>query len=309
MALCFLDVAIGDRAAHAQQQAAFTRSAAALTNLASSYGFKPTFAAMNDEEKTAFAEFYSAQHSDPLSMAPPPPLPGGRIVIGLDDEAAPKACENFRGLCAGTHGVGKVSGKPLTYRDAPFHRIIPGFCAQGGDFIFGDGSGKDTVFGKPTFNDEKGGLKRKLEARGLLCMANNGKNSNGCQFFFTLAPLPKLDGLHVVFGRIVEVRVGLLSLMRWSLSLVHTRAISCAGHGRGGGHGTSGQRRWQAPNCRHHHRLRLALISRRAISHFHAMVILCVAPSKHAKDAPTSTAFACQSQCTRAPCASPSGPQ
>jgi cyclophilin family peptidyl-prolyl cis-trans isomerase len=72
-----------------------------------------------------------------------------------------------------------------------------------GDLVFGDGSGKETVFGKPTFNDEKGGLKRKHDAAGVLSMANSGKNSNGCQFFLTFAAAPKLDGLHVVFGRAV----------------------------------------------------------------------------------------------------------
>ncbi len=70
--------------------------------------------------------------------------------------------------------------------------------------MFGDGSGKDTIFGKTTFNDEKGGLKLKFDSAGIVAMANSGKNSNSCQFFITFAPQPKLDGQYVIFGRVRE---------------------------------------------------------------------------------------------------------
>ncbi|KFM23630.1 Peptidyl-prolyl cis-trans isomerase cypE [Auxenochlorella protothecoides] len=66
-----------------------------------------------------------------------------------------------------------------------------------------DGSGGDSIYGKP-FNDEKGGLKLKHDAAGIVSMANSGKNSNTSQFFLTLGPAPACDGKHTVFGRVVE---------------------------------------------------------------------------------------------------------
>jgi cyclophilin family peptidyl-prolyl cis-trans isomerase len=74
-----------------------------------------------------------------------------------------------------------------------FHRIVSGFCCQGGDVVRGDGSGGDSIYGGK-FNDEKQGLKLKHDAVGVLSMANSGKNSNSSQFFFTLAAAPQCDG-------------------------------------------------------------------------------------------------------------------
>lgn len=74
-----------------------------------------------------------------------------------------------------------------------FHRIVKGFCCQGGDVVKGDGSGGDSIYGC-AFNDEKQALKLKHAAAGVLAMANSGKNSNSSQFFFTLAPAPQCDG-------------------------------------------------------------------------------------------------------------------
>ena len=130
------------------------------------------------------------------------PAPHERIIIELFSDVAPNACANFLSLCTGDKGKAKGSGVPLLYRGSRMHRLVPGSFVQGGDFVFGNGSGGESIWGG-VFKDEPSALKIKLDARGLLAMSNTGKNSNGSQFFFTLAPLPKLNGRHVVFGRVV----------------------------------------------------------------------------------------------------------
>jgi peptidylprolyl isomerase len=94
------------------------------------------------------------------------------------------------------------SGKPLTYRNSTVHRVIPGFVLQGGDFVFKNGSGGESVFGKKTFKDERAGLALKHDQRGILSMGNSGKNSNSSQFFLTLEKAPQCDGKHVIFGEL-----------------------------------------------------------------------------------------------------------
>lgn len=126
--------------------------------------------------------------------------PLGRITIELRTDVCPKTCENFRCLCTGEKGIG-VQGRWLCFKGCKFHRCIPKFMIQGGDFICGDGHGGESIYGG-YFDDENFELQH--DGPGVLSMANSGPNKNRSQFFITVVKLPKLNGKHVVFGAVVD---------------------------------------------------------------------------------------------------------
>ena len=127
----------------------------------------------------------------------------GQIVCRLFDKEAPKTVQNFTDLAEGKrewqHPVTRAKSKTPLYNGTIFHRVIPDFMIQGGDPA-------GTGFGGPgyQFEDETKGSPYKFDKPGKLAMANAGPNTNGSQFFITVAATPWLTGNHTIFGEVVE---------------------------------------------------------------------------------------------------------
>jgi len=133
----------------------------------------------------------------------------GTLRLSLRPDIVPRTVENFvhylttkKSQSSSSSSSSAIRGNNSSdseagYRDSTFHRIIPKFMAQGGDFLNHDGTGSASIYG-PSFADENFLLSH--SQRGTLSMANSGPDTNGCQFFITFRATAHLDGRHVVFG-------------------------------------------------------------------------------------------------------------
>jgi peptidyl-prolyl cis-trans isomerase A (cyclophilin A) len=127
----------------------------------------------------------------------------GKITVRLFETEAPITVANFIALAEGakewTHPTTRAKSKDKLFHGTIFHRVIPDFMIQGGDPA-GTGMGGPGY----RFEDETKGSPHKFDKPGKLAMANSGPNTNGCQFFITVAPTTWLTGNHTIFGEVVE---------------------------------------------------------------------------------------------------------
>jgi peptidylprolyl isomerase len=211
---CYLDFDLRDGRSRLARAAAFVHATNTRYHFSS-----PDLLLLGGSERSRIPELAALDHewssrAADLCLPVRPPAAGTRVLLQLDWSAAPLACENFATLCyhgssSSEKGEKKKAipmgecGKPLTYKNSAVHRVIPQFILQGGDFVFGNGSGGESIYGKK-FKDERAGLLQKHDRRGILSMGNSGKNSNTSQFFITFGATPQCDGKHVVFGQVIS---------------------------------------------------------------------------------------------------------
>ena len=199
MVFAFLDIDIADNRGAYKRAAQFVEASSIKYGLSSN-----DLNTLGGRERQSISDLYS---NDFLWKDKGPCLASPqrccRMVFELFTDDSPLACENFFTLCTGTKGTSKSSGLQLSYKNSKIHRYVPNFILQGGDFVFGNGSGGESIYGKK-FKDDVKGLKLKHDCRGLLSSGNSGKNSNSSQFFITLASAPVCDKKHVVFGKIIH---------------------------------------------------------------------------------------------------------
>ncbi|KAH6825476.1 peptidyl-prolyl cis-trans isomerase / cyclophilin-40 / rotamase [Perilla frutescens var. hirtella] len=125
----------------------------------------------------------------------------GRMVVELYKDVVPKTAENFRALCTGEKGVSPLTGVPLHYKGSHFCRIIRGLMVQGGAISVENGGDGESIYGLK-FDDENFELKH--SRKGMLSMANSGPNTNGSRFSIVTTQSARLDGKHVVFGKVIK---------------------------------------------------------------------------------------------------------
>jgi len=201
MTKCYLDIDIGDARASFKRASEFVKGNSIKYGLSSEDILK-----LGGREVKSLPAMYNSDFEwSQKGRMQARPQKATRLVIELFEKEAPLACENFLKLCTGEKGKAKGSGVPLWYKGSKLHRLIPGFILQGGDFVFGNGSGGESIWGKK-FKDDPAALKLKHDCRGVVSMGNSGKNQNTSQFFITLADkgAPQCDKRHAVFGKVVS---------------------------------------------------------------------------------------------------------
>ncbi|KAG0240168.1 Peptidyl-prolyl cis-trans isomerase cyp40 [Actinomortierella wolfii] len=213
--LVYLDIEIGDQELKAQALDMYNRGRAFFETHGALYGYAgQNLEDLSDEDRHNLQDIYDSNpvltKGGQILLTPPAPLPGGRLVIRLDTEGCPKTCDNFLAF-AESRFTDKVKG--ATYMNTRLFRLVPNHIIQGGDFTKNDGSGGHSIYpsveNPRPFADEKNGLKKnKFTKKGVLAMANRGKNTNGSQFFFTIGEGARwsktLDGNYVAFGEVLD---------------------------------------------------------------------------------------------------------